>query len=796
MSFEIALVLGILVAAVILFVTELVRVDVVALMVLVSLALTRLISPLQAVSGFSNPAVVTVWAVFILSGGLSRTGIAGMLGRQVLRLAGESESRLIIVIMLTSASLSAFMNNVGVAALLLPVVMDISRRTQHAPSKLLIPLAFSSLLGGLMTLIGTPPNILVSAALEHHGLEPFALFDFTPVGIVVVIAGITYMTLIGRKILPSRHPSHGSGGAGDSSDSKRTGQSAGPEVDFDQVYGLREGLFALDVPEDSPLAGRTIAESRVGSALGLNVMGILRDGDLQLAPDPDMKLLPGDRIVVEGQSTTRGEFGTHGYLSLESLDVPAEELVSADVEIAEVALSPRSKLFGKTLREVDFRNRFHGVIVLALWRSGAPLRTHLATTPLQPGDVLLVHGDRKQLKKLRGNSEFLVSKEGAGKGYKLQERLMKLTIPEASPLVGRSLEESRLGDVFSLGVMAIIRDGGTQLIPSPQEQLRAGDTLLVKGKAEDLLTVEGLHELAVDTDAAPQVEALESEQIGLAEVVLAPRSSATGKTLPELHFREKYGLNVVAILREGETYRNLRYFRLKLGDALLMHGSRRKLKLLGSEPDFLVLTEEAQEPPLVQKAPLSALIMAGVVGSVIAGLIPIYIAAVTGAILMVLTRCLSMDEAYRAIEWRAVFLIAGMLPLGLALEETGAIELLTHGVVVTLGSLGPLAVIAGLYLLTAVAAQVMPTAAVAILIAPLALGAAGDLGMSPYALMMTVSLSASASFMSPVAHPANVLIMGPGGYRFIDYIKVGLPLTLVCLLVTVLVLPFVWPLAP
>ncbi len=308
--------------------------------------------------------------------------------------------------------------------------------------------------------------------------------------------------------------------------------------------------------------------------------------------------------------------------------------------------------------------------------------------------------------------------------------------------------------------------------------------------------MEGLHELLVRSQGAVELSDLESERIGLAEAVLSPRSAVAGKTLTELHFREKYGFNVMAVMREGEIFRNLRYFPLRFGDALLLHGPREKLKLLGSEPDFLVLTEEAQEPPLTQKAPLAAMLMAAVVGSVILGRLPIYLAAVAGATLMVLTGCLTMNEAYRYIEWRAVFLIAGMLPLGLALQETGAAELVAGVIVSWAGGFGPLFVVAGFYLLTAFAAQVMPTSAVAILVAPLALTTANDLGLSPYALMMTVALSASASFMSPVAHPANVLIMGPGGYRFIDYIKVGLPLTLVCLVVVLLVLPLVWPLVP
>jgi di/tricarboxylate transporter len=780
-TFEIALVLGILAAAVTLFVTEWVRVDLVALMVLVSLAISGLITPSQAVSGFSNPAVVTVWAVFILSGGLARTGVAGMLGRQVLRLAGDSEGRLIMVIMLTAAFLSAFMNNVGVAALLLPVVMDISRRTRRAPSKLLIPLAFSSLLGGLMTLIGTPPNILITASLEEHGLEPFRFFDFTPVGAAVVIAGIAYMSLVGRKILPSRNPAR---------------EMSGEEVDLDQVYSLKAGLFVLDVPEGSPLVGKSLAESRVGSALGVNVMGLKRGGHLERAPDPSTRFEPGDRIVVQGQRDTLEELGVPEYLTLADESLDPQGLISAGFGFVEVTLPPRSDLQGRTIRDIDFRNRYHGVLVLAAWREGAPIRTHLAETRLEAQDTLLVIGRREQLVKLRQSPDLVVASAGDLGRYRLEERLMSLTVPARSPLVGKSLGASRLGDVFSLGVMAIVREDGRSLLPSSKELLEAGDMLLVKGRKEDLINAVGLHELTVDTETAPDPEELESDRVGLGEVVLAPRSTVAGKTLPQIHFREKYGLNVVAVMREGRAYRNLRYFELAFGDALLVYGPREKLKVLGSEHDFLVLTEEAQEAPLIDKAPLSALLMAGVVGSVILGLAPIFIAAVAGAILMVLTRCLTMDEAYRAIEWRAVFLIAGMLPLGLAMQQTGAAEWVAQGVVSAVGGLGPLAVVAGLYLLTAVAAQIMPTAAVAILVAPLAITTATDLGMSPYALMMTVSLSASASFMSPVAHPANVLIMGPGGYRFIDYIKVGLPLTLVCLAVTLLLLPLVWPLAP
>ncbi|MDX1579036.1 MAG: SLC13 family permease, partial [Gemmatimonadota bacterium] len=394
MTPDIALVLGILVVAVILFVTELVRIDVVAILVLVTLPITGLLTPQQAISGFSNPAVITVWAVFILSGGLSRTGVAGILGRQVLRLAGTSERGLVMVIMLTSASLSAFMNNVGVAALLLPVVMDISRRTRRPPSKLLVPLAYSSLLGGLLTLIGTPPNILVSAGLEDAGLRGFAMFDFAPVGAGVVLAGIAYMTFVGVRLLPSRDPGR---------------VMAGGEEDLEEAYGIRERLFALDVPADSPLIGKTLSDSRLGEALDLSVLALQRGSDRELAPDRQTRLREGDRIIVQGPRESAREIGARAFLSLDSEPAPLEELVSEDVGFAEVRVKETSKLVGRTLREIGFRHRFEGCLVLSVWRDGEPLRTHLATTELEGGDILLVHGARDALAGIEESPDFEVS---------------------------------------------------------------------------------------------------------------------------------------------------------------------------------------------------------------------------------------------------------------------------------------------------------------------------------------------------------------------------------------------------
>ncbi len=780
MTLQIAIVFVILVSAVTLFITERLRMDLVALLVLGSLALTGLVTPAEALSGFSNPAVVTVWAVFILSGSLSRTGVANNIGLQVLRWAGTGEMRLIVVIMLTAAVLSAFMNNVGVVALLLPVVMSIARRTQRPPSRLLMPLAFASLLGGLTTLIGTPPNILVSDALRSSGLPPFRFFDFTPTGLVVMLTGIAFMTLVGRHLLPNRDP------VGEFTDTQ--------DIDLDQIYGLSQRVSVVRVPAQSTLAGKTLAESRLGSALGLNLIGIIRNGQTQRLLHPQTILKDGDRLLVTGRLDRLGEMVGQQQLVVEADPMTTEPLVSRQIEMAEVTFSPRSALLGKSLAQIDFR-RNYGVTVLAIWRDGVPLRTNLQHIPTQLGDILLVHGGPAQLDQLRATADFLISQAEVAQVSRLHPQLLVVRVPEASSLAGKTLAESRLGNAFGLTVVGIVRQDRSELVPSPTTRLMAGDTLLVEGGQEDLLALQELQLLEIDQETPVSLPGLESDQVKLVEAILSPHTTLVGQTLRQLHFREKYGLNVLAILREGKTHHAaLADLPLRFGDALLLYGAKEKIRVLGSEPDFLVLAEMDLETPLHNKAPTALLIMAGVILSALLGWWPISIAAVVGASLVVLTGCVTMEEAYRYIEWKAVFLIAGMLPLGIAMQQTGAAQFLAEGVVSGVSGYGPLAVVATLFVITTLAAQVMPTAAVAVLLAPIALDMAADLGMSANALMMTVAMAASASFLSPVAHPANVLTMGPGGYRFADYIRVGLPLTLVVLAVVLLVLPVVWPL--
>ncbi len=782
MTPQIATVLTILLVTVLLFVSERLRVDLVALLVLGALALSGLVTPSEALSGFSSPAVVTVWAMFILSGALSRTGVANAIGRQVLRLTGQGETRLITVIMITAGVISAFMNNVGVAALLLPVVMDIARRTGHKSAKLLMPLAFGCLLGGLTTLIGTPPNILASNALRDFGLAPFKFFDFAPVGLVVMLAGVGFMALVGHRLIPVR-------------DLKREFRDPG-QTNLEEVFDLQENIFSVRLPGASPLVGKSLSASRLGSALGLNVIAILRKGQTHLAPHSDAILQADDLLLVIGRIERLVELGGRQHLLVEQDNLRVDDLISGEISLVEVRLSPDTPLLGQTLQQINFRRRYGG-IVLAIWRDNLPIRVDLDNLALRPDDILLVQGNYESLDLLRNTSDFLVSEADPTRIHSLDERLIVVTVPPESTLVGKTLAESRPAETFGLTVLGVIRAGITHLMPDAEERLQAHDTLLVKGRTETVETLHSLHDLKVDPQTPADLRTLESGQVSLAEVVLSPHTTLAGKTLRELHFREKYGLSVLAIWREGRSYRaNLRDMALRFGDALLLYGPREKLKVLGSEPDFLVLAEEAQEPPRLTKAPLAILIMVCVIIPVLFGWLPISIAAVIGATLMVFGGSLNMEEAYRFIEWPAVFLIAGMLPLGIAMEKSGAARFLADGVVSLVGELGPLAVMAGLFILTSLASQFMPNPVVTVLMAPIAVNTAGSLGVSPYALMMTVAIAASASFLSPVGHPANVLIMGPGGYRFTDYIRVGLPLTFVVLVTTLLVLPLFWPLSP
>jgi len=579
--------------ALLLFISEKMSVDLVALMVLVSLTITGLITPEEAFSGFASPAVITVWAVFIISGGLTRSGVADVIARFILRLAGHNQVRLIALIMVTVGVMSAFMNNIGAVAILLPAVVSVAREMKISPSKLLIPLAWASLMGGNLTLIGTPPNILASSILSNYPEIPnFEFFDFVPMGLIVLTTGVLYMILVGRHLLPMRTPGIG----------------------LSQDYPIREYLSAVQVQMDSPVLGRMV-------------------------------------------------------------------------------------------REIDW------------------------------GDLNVLHID--------------------------------------------SLE-------------------GEILNSRSDHHLESGDRLLVEASAETLLDTAQSLGLAPAPDGRLSAPRIPDGSLKLAEVILSPKSKLHSKTLAELDFRARFGLSVLAIRHEGTTlFERLVDIPLQFGDSLLIEGTTERLAALRRDPDFLMLdTTPPLEPRRTHKAPLTVAILLGGLVMVTTGWLPVPVALLSGAILMVLSGALSMEEAYQSIEWKSIFLIAGMLPMGIAMEKTGTAQLMADWIVELIGGWGALAVIAGIYIMTGMLTEVMSNAAATVLVTPIAIDAALRLEADPRAFVIGVVLAASTSFLMPIGHQVNVIILGPGGYRFSDYTRVGVFLNLILLLIVMLTLPLIWPLYP
>lgn len=597
MTGEIALVLFILGIAIILFASERIRVDVVSMLVLLALLLTGLVTTEEAFSGFANPAVITVWAIYIVSASLTHTGIADFMGRRLGRVAGRSEVRLVLVIMLAVGTMSAFMNNIGATAVLLPVVVSLGQQAKVPASKLLIPLAFGSLLGGITTLIGTPPNLLASTALADAGLQPFSLFDYTPMGLIIMLSGIAYMALAGRHLLPdyseTTHPD---------------------TADLTVEYQLHDYLAELHVQPGSPLVGRTIVESRLGQDYDLTVMGVMRDGRLRLGILPNAHIKEGDILFVQGIHEQILQASNEVGVSIVPEHILSDEdLRSPETTVAELIVSQKARFVGKTLKQINFRGRY-GLTVLAIWREEAPIRGRLAEVPLRLGDTLLVHGRRERIEAIRDDISFL-------------------------------------------------------LLRPPEEPS------------------------------------------------------------PRLH-----------------------------------------------------------------KAPINLIIFVSMITMVSLGWLHISVAAVLGAVLSVLTGCLTMDEAYNSIEWKSVFLIAGMLPMGIAMEKSGTAQFLAGQITGLVGTLGPRAIMIGLFILTTVITEFMSNAAAAVLVAPIAISAAWSVGADPRAFVMGVAIAASNSFMFPIGHQASVLVYGPGGYRFFDYTKVGLPLTILIWVMMIIFLPVLWPL--
>src|SRR3990172_7724729 len=550
MTQEIALTLGILGVAVVLLAFARLRADLIALLVLLSLAFTGLVSPAEALSGFSNPAVITVWAMFILGAGLTRTGVAKLMGRSILRISGRGEGGFIAILMLIVASLSAFMSGTAIIAMFLPVITYVARKRKILPSKLLIPLAFGTLLGGVNTLIGNPSNILVSNVLQEFNGRQFHFFDFLYAGLPVTLAGIAFMVVLGRRLLPRRDLA---------GELRRSSQEPG------KLFELEDRLFTLQLPADSVLAGKRLGDSRLGSALKLNVISIQHGSKTKFAPSANTILHGGDKLQVLGKADWLEELISGQHLTLEKSKEQAEDvllnvknLVSKQISLLEITVPKNSELIGQSLYHAGFRHKYKAN-VLAIWRNERPMRTNLQDIAIQEGDRLLLQSNRHQLDKLATSKDFVPGRQDAVKVYQLEERLLMLAIPAESKLVGKTLAQSELGEAFGLSVLGIMRNGKTRLMPKPRERLRAGDQLVVEGKVEDVELLRAMQQVQVEGGKTPELGDLETEEVGLVEAVISPHSKIDGKNLRELQFREKFGLNVLAIWRGGRAYRsNLR----------------------------------------------------------------------------------------------------------------------------------------------------------------------------------------------------------------------------------------------
>jgi di/tricarboxylate transporter len=775
MTLEIGFLFALLAGMVYLFLTEKLPVDLTAFLGLVVLIFGGYLTAGEAFTGFASPAVITMLSVFIVGAALLETGVADLVGGRIHAIVGDSETRLIVVLMVVAGVLSAFMNNIAATAVLMPSVASIARHANLSPGRLFMPLAFGAILGGTTTLVGTPPNILAAEMLAERGLEPFSLFDFTPVGLAILAVGTVFMVTIGRKLLPA---------------GEERGPAATGTRDLAGVYQLEERLFTIRIPEDSPLDGQTLLECRFGTTLGVKVLSISHQGRQRLAPEGDAVLRGGDVLTVSGRATDLEELLRLRSLEVERTQLAALPAAMRAIQGVRARLVAGSPLLGRTLRELRFHERF-GLVVVGIRRQGTLHRAHLGTETLGAGDEVLALGSQADLEALSAAADFEVLEQGPEALADLQDQLWLIRIPPGSPIAGATIATSRLGELVGLTVIGLIRGHETLLALAADEPLAAEDRLLVTAEPDRIETLVQVGDVRLEDEAATP---LETEEVGMVEVAVAPRSNVVGRTLTELDFRDRYGLLALALWREGQPLHvDFSHVPLRFGDALLLHGPRSKAKRLAAEPDFVVLSAGEQASRRTRRAPFALGALLLMVGLVAAGLQPIHVAAFTAASLAVLTGALTMQEAYRAIEWKAIFLVAAVLPVGLAMERTGAAMLLANLVATVAGPIGPYATLAALVLLASLLSQGLDGAPAVVLLAPVVIRTAEAMGISPYPMMMGVGLAASAAFMTPFSHKANLLVMGAGGYRSKDYLRVGSPLTVVLLAIIVAMVPMFFP---
>ena len=774
MTFEIGFVFALLAAMVCLFLTEKLRVELTAFCGLLVMVFTGFVPVDQAFVGFSSPAVITMFSIFFISAGLARTGVADAVGRQLSRWSGGHEIAMVVLLMLLAAALSAFMNNVAAAAVLMPAVISVSRHSGISPSRLFMPLAFGAILGGTTTLVGTPPNLLTGEMAVQLGLEPIGLFDFAPVGLVLLAVGVVYMLVFGRRMLPERLEA-------------KQGDRAQHLI---RAYRVDDRLTSIRVVPGSMLEGQTLSETQLSAGLGASVVGVRRGRQTILAPGPDFELEADDLVVVDARY-----FDLQSLLAMRGVVISEVEPGHLDDVVSQVhglvlRLPKGSGLVGRTLQQLRFRERFE-VLVVGLRRGKDWVREELGRRELRSDDEILVLADDAHVAALQEQKSLEVVGE-VPFSQLMEDRLFVIGVPVGSELDGLTLRDSRLGELVGLTVVGRVRGGSASLRVSGGWRIEGGDELLVVGNPEPLLDVLELGPLEVDPILGKAK--LESESVRMVEAVVAPRSTVLGKTLREIHFRQRFGLQVLAVWRAGEAiHRDLADLPLNVGDALLLHGSLRQIGQLSEDQDFVLLDDDIEPIRRYSKAPAALTALAVMVGVVVSGAFPVHVAAFTGAVITVLFGALTMEEAYQAIEWKALFLVAAILPVGTAMESTGAAHWVAGGVAGIGEAFGPYAFLASIVVLASFLSQTLDGAPTVVILAPVVVLTADKLGIDPAPMMMAVGLAASAAFMTPFSQKASLLVMSAGGYRVSDFVRVGTPLTLMVLVLLVILIPIFFP---
>lgn len=776
MTLGIAFLIIVIVAMVYLFLTEKLPIDLTAFLGLVILVFTGYVTPAQAFTGFSSSAVITMLAIFIVSAGLMNSGVADVAAAWIHKLVGDNEILLLITLMLTVGILSAFMNNIAATAVMMPAVASLAKRIGISPTKVFMPLAFGAILGGGTTLVGTPPNIIAGSMLVDRGLKSFKLFDFAPIGIVILIIGVIYMVTIGRKLLPDR---------------KIREEDAGEELA--NLYRLEEALFTVRVPEGSPIEGKTLAETEIGKLLGAQIVSVMHKGKNLLAPSADIRLQAGDELLISGAKERINELVE--MQDIHVTDATVGELGSPQrgVSGVKMRIDEGSAILGKTLRETGFRGGL-GIAVFALERDGKRMTGQIRDVEFREGDILYGMGMTEKVAALPGRKDlFEVEAMGSAALSDLKdEPILLIRLPKRSALLGKRIAGSQFSDLMRIMIVGVMRDGDVQWSISPDEVLHAGDQLFVCGEKDRLKTLLKIGDVELVSEVTSP--GLVSEEVGVLEATIAPRSSLDGRTLADVRFRQSKGVQVIAVWRDGRPIRdNLANLQLRVGDGLLLQGKHNALGRLSSDDDLVILTPVIGEERDLRKAPYSIGALVLMIVLVVTGWQPIQVAAFAAATLVILSGALTMKEAYRVIEWRAIFLVAAVLPVGSAMESSGTAALIAKWVVEVGGGLGPYAVLASLVVLSSLLSQGLDGAPAVVLLTPVVLSTATGLHISPYPLMMGVALAASAAFMTPFSHKANLLVMGAGGYRSMDYVKVGSPLTIVVLTALVLLVPIFFP---